>query len=95
MAGTFTFESFSETAKESFGAKDAHEFLLSAGTNPNLATMGWVTNHYRWIVWKLASMVRRFPDLLETHWNASKVKDQLLYRYLKKNLKECVFHLFG
>jgi hypothetical protein len=80
VAASFTFESFSETTSESFGVKDAHDYILSAGTNPNLATIEWVTNHYRWIVWKLASMVRRFPDLVETHWNATKVKDQLLYR---------------
>ncbi|XP_043115679.1 breast cancer type 2 susceptibility protein [Puntigrus tetrazona] len=34
------------------------------GVDPKLISEAWVFNHYRWIVWKRASMERTFPDLM-------------------------------
>uniref|UniRef100_A0A671L2V7 Breast cancer type 2 susceptibility protein homolog n=1 Tax=Sinocyclocheilus anshuiensis TaxID=1608454 RepID=A0A671L2V7_9TELE len=34
------------------------------GVDPKLISDAWVFNHYRWIVWKRASMERTFPDLM-------------------------------
>ncbi len=42
-------------------------FLFSAfktlpGVDSSLFTEEWLANQYRWIVWKLASMERSFPE---------------------------------
>lgn len=34
------------------------------GVDPTLISEAWVFNHYRWIVWKRASMERAFPDVM-------------------------------
>ncbi|XP_051534410.1 breast cancer type 2 susceptibility protein isoform X2 [Myxocyprinus asiaticus] len=34
------------------------------GVDPKLITDAWVFNHYRWIIWKRASMERAFPDVM-------------------------------
>ncbi|XP_050456602.1 breast cancer type 2 susceptibility protein homolog isoform X2 [Cataglyphis hispanica] len=58
-------------------------FLASPGVNPNLVPARWVENHYRWIVWKLASMDRmKFGSAeLPRALTPSHVMAQLKYRY--------------
>ncbi|XP_047676855.1 breast cancer type 2 susceptibility protein isoform X2 [Tachysurus fulvidraco] len=34
------------------------------GVDPKLISEAWVYNHYRWVVWKRASMERAFPEIL-------------------------------
>jgi breast cancer 2 susceptibility protein len=47
-----------------------------------LASVAWVKNHYKWIVWKLASMERMFPqDYANQYLTAARVLSQLKYRY--------------
>jgi len=36
--------------------------MYASGVDPEKADVYWVSNHYRWIAWKLASMERRFPE---------------------------------
>lgn len=33
-------------------------FLASPGVDPCLLSRDWIENHYKWIIWKLASMDR-------------------------------------
>ncbi|KAI8854995.1 hypothetical protein BC829DRAFT_106932 [Chytridium lagenaria] len=43
-------------------------------------------NHYKWILWKLASLVRRFPSQLKSFWKPENVEQQLCFRYDKEIL---------
>ena len=63
-----------------WGPNEALSFLIESGANPNLIDEHWVRNHYRWIVWKIASMVRSFPHEFLSWWSPKKVLNQLQYR---------------
>ncbi len=71
--------------------RELRQRLLDAGANPAYASVGWVKNHYRWVVWKLARLQlllagstdagmpgcsRAAPALL----TAALVMDELQYR---------------
>ncbi|XP_078041052.1 uncharacterized protein LOC144472143 [Augochlora pura] len=58
-------------------------FLASPGVDPNLLPDGWVENHYKWIVWKYASMDRiKFPTtVLPRALTPARVMVDLKYRY--------------
>lgn len=72
MAESYTFDGW--------GPKDARKELIKAGALERLLPPGWVENHYRWIVWKIASMIRSYPDEFADWWAPRKITDQLLYR---------------
>ncbi|CAI5459059.1 unnamed protein product [Closterium sp. Yama58-4] len=64
------------------GAKDFQDMLIAAGAHPKFATIEWVTNHYRWVVWKLACQERSFPRRLAGRMlTVEKVLEQLKYRW--------------
>lgn len=57
-------------------------FLSSPGISPTLIPCDWINNHYRWIVWKLASTECRFPQHFGTRaLTPNHVLLQLKYRY--------------
>ncbi|XP_065161772.1 breast cancer type 2 susceptibility protein-like [Atheta coriaria] len=56
-------------------------FQVMPGIEPNLIPKGWVANHYKWIVWKLACYERRFPDGLKDSLSVDNIMQQLKYRY--------------
>ncbi|XP_051018796.1 breast cancer type 2 susceptibility protein [Acomys russatus] len=52
------------------------------GVDPKLISSAWVSNHYRWIVWKLAAMEFAFPkEFANRCLNPERVLLQLKYRY--------------
>lgn len=59
------------------------------GVDPKLISEEWVYNHYRWIVWKQASIERSFPEQLGSLClTPEQVLLQLKYRYLPE-FKHC------
>ncbi|TRY66003.1 hypothetical protein DNTS_003782, partial [Danionella cerebrum] len=51
--------------KASVGKEEFYRALCDTpGVDPRLISEAWVSNHYRWIVWKRASMERTFPDTM-------------------------------
>ncbi|KAI4493258.1 hypothetical protein M0802_009546 [Mischocyttarus mexicanus] len=58
-------------------------FLASPGVDPSLIPRDWIENHYKWIIWKLASMDRikfKFIDIPRSLTPVN-VMLQLKYRY--------------
>ncbi|CAH2225099.1 breast cancer type 2 susceptibility [Pelobates cultripes] len=52
------------------------------GVDPKLISPDWVYNHYRWIVWKLASLEVKFPECFASRClTPERVLLQLKYRY--------------
>ncbi|XP_053728706.1 breast cancer type 2 susceptibility protein [Synchiropus splendidus] len=52
------------------------------GVDPKLISQEWVFNHYRWVVWKLASLERSFPQTMCSRClTPEQVLLQLKYRY--------------
>ncbi|XP_043476330.1 breast cancer type 2 susceptibility protein-like [Leptopilina heterotoma] len=58
-------------------------FEASPGVDPNLLPRGWLRNHYRWIVWKLASLDRIKLGSSDTTklLTPDRVMKDLKYRY--------------
>jgi hypothetical protein len=78
-----TFDSAKEYKIDGqWSAEDALKDLESLGARIDLIGPEWVANHYAFIIWKLASTLRRFPSKL-TFENFSKehIVAQLRYRY--------------
>lgn len=60
--------------------------------DPKLITEEWVYNHYRWIVWKQASMERSFPEMMGSlSLTPEQVLLHLKYRYIREFLLILVF----
>lgn len=59
-------------------------FISMTGIQKDLIPDGWIKNHYRWIIWKLASYERFFPVTLGGCFSIDNVIRQLKYRYLKE-----------
>lgn len=64
------------------GADDFQKMLLESGASLSYATKEWVSNHYKWIVWKLASLERCYPTKAAGKFlTVDNVFEQLKYRY--------------
>src|SRR5438132_986454 len=51
-----------------WGPMEASADLIKLGVNPAIIDDLWVQNHYRWILWKFASMIRSFPNEFRDWW---------------------------
>ncbi|GLV42697.1 BRCA2 DNA repair associated [Carabus blaptoides fortunei] len=56
-------------------------FRVIPGVDSNLMPKRWIANHYKWIVWKLASMERNYPEVFSNYLSIENVVAQLKYRY--------------
>ncbi|KAF8663008.1 hypothetical protein HU200_055596 [Digitaria exilis] len=64
------------------GAEDFQKMLLRCGASLSYATKEWVSNHYKWIVWKLASLERCYPTRAAGKFlTVDNVFEELKYRY--------------
>ena len=72
-------------AKGTAGVKEVtRAFLSSPNIEVTLVPAGWVQNHYRWLVWKLASVEHSFPQQFAAR-----------YENLEVNHKEVCFESSG
>ena len=78
--------------QQTVGLEEMYE-VLQARTNESDETqmvtgsldIAWAEKHYRWIIWKLASMERAFPSIFGGRWlTPDRVMLQLLNRYDKE-----------
>ncbi|KAI8378958.1 BRCA2, oligonucleotide/oligosaccharide-binding, domain 1-domain-containing protein [Blakeslea trispora] len=67
--------------EENWGPREAERDMIQKGCLPHRLSSEWIQNHYALIVWKLACLIRSYPDQLKDDWHKQKVLDQLLYRY--------------
>ena len=67
---------------QGYGVSQARKHLMDSGADPNLASEAWVANHWKWITWKIACIIRSKPSLYEELWRPTVVVDQLSYRYV-------------
>ncbi|KAF5277120.1 hypothetical protein FQA39_LY06358 [Lamprigera yunnana] len=56
-------------------------FKSMPGVDPNLIPSGWIENHYKWIVWKLASYDQFFSGMFTESLSIENIVQQLKYRY--------------
>ncbi|KAG8046006.1 hypothetical protein GUJ93_ZPchr0008g12594 [Zizania palustris] len=64
------------------GAEEFQKMLIACGASLAYATNEWVSNHYKWIVWKLASLERCYPTRAAGKFlTVGNVFEELKYRY--------------
>ncbi|XP_078435896.1 protein BREAST CANCER SUSCEPTIBILITY 2 homolog B-like isoform X2 [Wolffia australiana] len=67
---------------EGIGPDGFQDLLIKAGASSLNATKEWVQNHYKWIIWKLASLERGYPELARAKYlTTTNVLEELKYRY--------------
>uniref|UniRef100_A0A0D3EJZ0 Tower domain-containing protein n=1 Tax=Oryza barthii TaxID=65489 RepID=A0A0D3EJZ0_9ORYZ len=68
--------------KTDTGAEEFQKMLLACGASLTYTTKEWVSNHYKWIVWKLASLERCYPTRAAGKFlKVGNVLEELKYRY--------------
>ncbi|XP_051142662.1 protein BREAST CANCER SUSCEPTIBILITY 2 homolog B-like [Andrographis paniculata] len=71
-----------EMASDTIGIETFCRMLSYSGVSPQYMTKEWVSNHYKWIVWKLASYERCYPAKFAGKLlTVNNVLEELRYRY--------------
>ncbi|XP_056170255.1 protein BREAST CANCER SUSCEPTIBILITY 2 homolog B-like isoform X2 [Syzygium oleosum] len=70
-----------ESGLNCIGAEAFLHMLVQSGASTQHISRGWVTNHYRWIIWKLASYERHYPATTGKFLTTTNVLEELKYRY--------------
>ncbi|KAK4418891.1 protein BREAST CANCER SUSCEPTIBILITY 2B [Sesamum alatum] len=71
-----------ETSSECTGPEAFYLMLSQSGASLQYLTKEWVSNHYKWIVWKLASYERCYPAKFSGKLlTVTNVLEELQYRY--------------
>ncbi|KAF7849345.1 hypothetical protein BT93_L0963 [Corymbia citriodora subsp. variegata] len=70
-----------ESGLNCIGAEAFLHMLVQSGASTQHISKGWVTNHYRWIIWKLASYERYYPATTGKFLTSTNVLEELKYRY--------------
>ncbi|KAK4396078.1 protein BREAST CANCER SUSCEPTIBILITY 2B [Sesamum angolense] len=84
-AESYTFQN--ETSSECIGPEAFYLMLSQSGASLQYMTKEWVSNHYKWIVWKLASYERCYPAKFSGKLlTVTNVLEELRYRYSVKAL---------
>ncbi|KAL7136117.1 hypothetical protein ABFS83_10G008000 [Erythranthe nasuta] len=79
-AASYTFAS--EVPADCIGPEAFYCMLSQSGASVQHMTKEWVSNHYKWIVWKLASYERCYPAKFAGKLlTVSNVLEELRYRY--------------
>ncbi|KAL0450971.1 UNVERIFIED_CONTAM: protein BREAST CANCER SUSCEPTIBILITY 2B [Sesamum latifolium] len=79
-AESYTFQN--ETSSECIGPEAFYLMLSQSGASLQYLTKEWVSNHYKWIVWKLASYERCYPAKFSGKLlTVTNVLEELRYRY--------------
>ncbi|KAH6787036.1 hypothetical protein C2S52_006588 [Perilla frutescens var. hirtella] len=79
-AESYTFQN--EMPSECIGPEAFYSMLSQCGASVRYLTKEWVTNHYKWIVWKFASYERSYPEKFAGKLlTVCNVLEELRYRY--------------
>ncbi|XP_010451954.1 PREDICTED: protein BREAST CANCER SUSCEPTIBILITY 2 homolog B isoform X1 [Camelina sativa] len=71
-----------ESSSNMVGAETFLQMLAESGASLQHASRKWVTNHYRWIVWKLACYEIYYPAKCRGNFlTVTNVLEELKYRY--------------
>ncbi|XP_023635937.1 protein BREAST CANCER SUSCEPTIBILITY 2 homolog B isoform X2 [Capsella rubella] len=71
-----------ESSSNMVGAETFLQLLAQSGASTQHASRKWVTNHYRWIVWKLACYEIYYPAKCRGNFlTVTNVLEELKYRY--------------
>ncbi|XP_057808208.1 protein BREAST CANCER SUSCEPTIBILITY 2 homolog B-like [Salvia miltiorrhiza] len=69
-------------SSECIGPEAFYSMLSQSGASIQHLTKEWVANHYKWIIWKLASYERSYAEKFSGKLlNVSSVLEELQYRY--------------